>query len=178
MTSDEASLTRRDIARLSAGLAALSLPATATPAATGKRRQARIPAQDRLEVMELIALYAWAYDTSHPDDLVDTFTQDGTLTVFGRPIGGREEIRSFIAGAIANRGEAGWQHLTDQHVFRDYSGERCTVYSFYLMAEADRSGGNGRVRAMGYYVSHCRKEAGEWRFASREIVRWNSKRPW
>jgi hypothetical protein len=77
------------------------------------------------------------------------------------------------------RKDNGWQHLTDHHVFTQYDGKSCRVYSYYLMPESDNAGGNGHVRAMGYYVSHCVKQPdGRWLFARREVFRWNGKRPW
>lgn len=178
MAFEETGISRRDIALVGAGLAALSLPATDAQARSGKNRAVRIPAEDRLDIIELMARYAWAYDTGHIDGFLDTFTEDGTMIGFGKLIGGKAEIRPFLVEGLARRGEAGWQHLTDHHVFRDYTGDTCTVFSFYTMMEADSSGANGRVRAMGYYTSHCRKEKGEWLFARREVTRWDGKRPW
>jgi hypothetical protein len=76
------------------------------------------------------------------------------------------------------RGEHGWQHRTDHHVFRDFGGRHCTIYSYYLMPESDAAGGDVRVRAMGYYISHCQKLTDRWLFKKREVVRWNGKTPW
>lgn len=149
----------------------------AEPDAAGRQR--KVPAEDKLAIIELMAHYAWAYDTAHVDAFVNTFTEDGELYIFGHPVGGRAAIPAFLQGAFEARKDNGWQHLTDHHVFRDYDGRRCTVYSFYLMPEADPNGGNGRLRAMGYYTSHCVKMPdGEWLFARRDVSRWNSKRPW
>lgn len=176
MSQTPSNLTRRAVARLGATIAAASaLPATAQAA---DRPSARLPPGDRLEIIELIARYAWAYDTGHLEDFLDTFTPDGSMIGFGTLIEGKPAIRTFIAGIIAARGTAGWQHLTDHHVFRDVGAKSCTVYSYYMMAEVDPQGGNGQVRAAGYYISHCRKDGGAWRFARREVCRWNSQRPW
>ncbi|OYU73840.1 MAG: hypothetical protein CFE32_19740, partial [Alphaproteobacteria bacterium PA3] len=130
------------------------------------------------EITELMARYAWAYDTNHVEDLLATFTSDGTMWAFGVLLGGRDKIGQMIAANATRRGDAGWQHLTDNHVFQDYTGKTVTVYSFYTMIEADASGANGRVRAIGYYTSYCRKEGGKWLFARRDVARWNGKRPW
>lgn len=178
MVSDNTHLSRRDLARVGTGLAALALPMAGAMAIEPAVPHSRIPAQDRGEIIELMARYAWAYDTGEIQDLLDTFTDDGTMVVFGDLIGGKDQIGPFIADAVTRRGTAGWQHLTDHHIFRDFTGDLCTAYSFYLMAEADETGANGRVRAMGYYTSYCRKENGEWLFARRDVTRWNSHRPW
>lgn len=177
MAEDKTKLSRRDVARLGTGIAALAVPAAAAAAAQPSRGGARISAGDRLEIIELMARYAWAYDTNETQDMLDTFTDDGVLYVFGNKVGGKAEIPAFLAEGVNMRGEA-YQHLTDHHVFRDFTGNACTVYSFYTMIDADKNGSNGRVRAVGYYVSYCRKERGEWRFARRDVVRWNGKQPW
>lgn len=180
MSADGSNLSRRDLARLGAGMAVAAPALAAGPAearAAGKK-PSRVPVEDRLDIIELMARYAWAYDTNNVPDLLATFTADGTMYAFGDPVGGRDKIAEMIAGNAERRGTAGWQHLTDHHVFRDYTGDRCTVYSFYTMMEGDAAGANGRVRAMGYYTSYCRKENGEWLFARRDVTRWNGKRPW
>lgn len=179
MSSDDTTYSRRDMARLGTGIAALALPAAivAPAMATGTTHR-RIPVDARLEIIELIARYAWAYDTNEVEDLLATFTSDGTMWTFGELVGGRDKIAEMIAANAARRGTAGWQHLTDHHVFRDFTGKSVTVYSFYTMIEADASGANGRVRAIGYYTSYCRKQGGEWLFARRDVTRWNGKQPW
>jgi hypothetical protein len=125
-----------------------------------------------------MARYAWAYDTSHVEALAATFTPDGVLEVFGKPlVTGRSGFAGFLAMAADMRKDHGWQHLSDHHVFADYDGRRCKVYSYYLMPESDQTGGNVQVRAMGYYVSHCVRTGDGWLFAKREVLRWNGKQP-
>ena len=158
-------------------LAAEAPGASAGP--SGGATPGSAPAEDRMAIIELMARYAWAYDTDDAAALASTFTPDGVLEVFGNAMVSRpaEHIPAFIAQAKSMKGEHGWQHLTDHHLFRDYDGQRCTVYSYYIMPEGDRSGGNVSLRAMGYYVSHCVRTAQGWRFAKRAVVRWNGKSP-
>lgn len=179
MASDDTTFSRRELARLGIAAAGMTLPAIlSVPAAAATGTTRRIPTADRLEIIELIARYAWAYDTNEVEDLLATFTPDGTMWTFGELVGGRDKIAEMIAGNATRRGSAGWQHLTDHHVFRDFTGKSVTVYSFYTMIEADVTGANGRVRAIGYYTSYCRKVGNEWLFARRDVTRWNGKRPW
>lgn len=136
------------------------------------------PADDRLAIIELIAIYSWAYDTEDGHALASTFTDEGVLEVFGSvKASDRAGFIAMIEEAAAMKGEHGWQHLTDHHVFRDYDGMHCTVYSYYTMPESDANGGNVTVRAMGYYVSHCVRTPDGWRFARRSVTRWNGKAP-
>lgn len=178
MTSPS-SFTRRDIAIGASGLPLMGLAALAPSAAhAASTKRKAIPADDRLDMMELMARYAWAYDTSMADALAATFTPDGVLEVFGKPlVTGRAGFAAFLAMAADMRKDNGWQHLSDHHVFKDYDGDRCTIYSYYLMPESDAAGGNVHLRAMGYYVSHCVRTPEGWLFARREVVRWNGKQP-
>lgn len=136
------------------------------------------PADDRFAIFELIAHYAWSYDTANAAGLAATFLPDGVLEVFGNVlISGHSDIPAFLEQAAQMRGEHGWQHLSDHHLFRDYDGERCMVYSYYTMPEGDARGGNVTVRAMGYYISHCVRTPDGWRFAKRSVVRWTGVSP-
>jgi hypothetical protein len=169
--TDPASISRRSFAFAATG-------AVMAVAATGQG-DARVPADDRLDLLDLMARYAWAYDTNDAAGFAATFTPDGVLEIFGNEIArGRGSMPAFLDSAVKMRGEHGWQHRTDQHVFRNFDGQRCTVYSYYLMPESDATGGNVQVRAMGYYVSHCQKFKGLWLFSKREVFRWNGKSPW
>jgi hypothetical protein len=170
---------RRAIGKLLAGIPLLAMAAPGSGKARGGEREVgRISAADRLDIIELMARYAWAYDTSNAAALADTFTADGVLEIFGRvAISSPEMVPGFLETARQMRGDHAWQHLTDHHIFRDYDGKACTVYSYYLMPQGDATGGNGTVRAMGYYVSHCVRQGGSWRFARRSVHRWNGQAP-
>jgi len=135
-------------------------------------------AEDRLEIIELMALYAWAYDTEDAKALQATFTADGELEVFGNVLARSVDgFEPFIAMAAEMKAGHGWQHLADHHVFRDYDGHKCTVYSYYTMAQGNAGGGDVLLRAMGYYVSQCVLTAEGWRFARRSVVRWDGRSP-
>lgn len=156
--------------------------AQGAPAATATSPEtapmSRLTAEDRLDLIELMALYAWAYDCEHAELLRATFTDDGVLEVFGTVLataaGG---FADFLASARAMKQGKGWQHLADHHVFRDYDGQTCKVYSYYTMAEGNAAGGEVTMRAMGFYSSDCRRTADGWKFARRSVVRWNSQLP-
>jgi len=172
-------LRRRDLAIAASGLS-LAAMAGATAAQAGGRDapRRRIPADDRLDMIELMGRYAWAYDTMNAEALAATFTTDGVLEVFGRPlVTDRSGFAGFLATAAEMRKDRGWQHLTDHHIFADYDGTRCTVYSYYVMPEADPSGGDVDLRAIGYYISHCVRQGDGWLFARRQVLRWDGKQP-
>lgn len=138
----------------------------------------RLPAEDRLDLIELMALYAWAYDCEDAALLRATFAEDGVLEVFGNVLataaGG---FADFLAMARDMKEGKGWQHLADHHVFRDYDGQTCKIFSYYTMAESNAAGGEVSMRAMGYYASDCRRTAGGWKFVRRSVVRWTGRLP-
>lgn len=175
-------LSRRELGA-GALFTAAALPAITSASAKDRKLpiapSVKIPADDRLDIIELMALYAWAYDSNNAEAFASTFTNDGVLEIFGNVMAaGRAAMPAFLETASAMRKDNGWQHLTDHHVFKAYDGKRCTAYSYYLMPESDASGGNVHLRAMGYYVSHCVKLDGQWLFAKRQVFRWNGKTPW
>jgi SnoaL-like domain len=173
---DHAKISRRRFAAAATG-AVMAGSSTVTQAA--RATAAQVPADDKLSLIELMARYAWAYDTNDVDGFAATFTPMGKLVVFGNELAhDRSSIATFLESAVKMRGEHGWQHRTDHHVFRDFDGRHCTIYSYYLMPESDPAGGNVHLRAMGYYISYCQKSAGQWLFQKREVVRWNGKTPW
>lgn len=172
-------ISRRGLGALSvAGAAFAAGAASAHDAAPVAVSGPRISADDKLDIIELMARYAWAYDTSNEASLSATFTPDGVLEVFGKPlVEGRENFGPFLAMAADMRGAHGWQHLTDHHVFTDYDGASCKVFSYYTMPEAAPDGGSVQLRAMGYYISHCVRTPEGWLFSKREVIRWSGKQP-
>lgn len=179
-------LSRRGLAAGLAGvagwLAGGAISARAGEVAPDEETQAapamKLSAEDRLDLLELIAVYAWAYDCEDAELLRTTFTPDGVLEVFGKVLGsGKTGFDDMIAHSQEMKGEHGWQHLADHHVFRDYDGDSCKVYSYYTMAESDAAGANLTMRAMGYYVSDCVRGPDGWLFAKRTVTRWNGTMP-
>jgi hypothetical protein len=181
-------LSRRSFARGAVALSAMAAAhggmsraqgSQSVPAATQEGvPMTRPPAEDRLDLIELMALYTWAYDCEDADLLRSTFTDDGVLEVFGNVLataaGG---FADFLAMARAMKQGKGWQHLADHHLFRDYDGQKCVIFSYYTMAEGNAAGGEVSMRAMGYYVSECRRTEAGWKFSKRSVVRWNGRLP-
>jgi hypothetical protein len=177
--ADEKDLSRRAFAKGAAATIAGTAAGTAAGATPLAGLRPPLPVEDRLALLDLMARYAWGYDTGNLALFAGTFTLNGVLEVLGKVMAqGREQMGAFLDSAATMRGPHGWQHRTDQHVFRDVAANRCTVYSYYLLPESDANGGNVTLRAMGYYVSHCVRVDGEWLFSRREVHRWNGRLPW
>ena len=179
-----APLTRRQAAGLGGALAGAAVVGNGPVQAQQQQSRLKPPADDRLEILELIALYAWAYDCADAAMLKQTFTDDGELYVWGNIMaragageGADGSFEAMIAHSLEMKDGRGWQHCADHHVFRDYDGASCMVYSYYTMFQADADGGNPQGRAMGHYTSHCLRTDAGWRFARRDVTRWDGTMP-
>ena len=134
---------------------------------------AGLSADDRLDIFDLCARYAWAYDCGDPEAYAETFAPDGvladdrTLRAVGRPAIARA-ILTFFDLRGANR----WQHFND-HLRMQGDGGQCLAFSYWAVMEHRADDGQHRLAAMGWYESRCRKEGGVWLFAER-IIRFDT----
>ncbi len=125
-------------------------------------------ADDRLDILDLFARYAWAYDCGDAEAYAATFTQDAVLSdELGFRADGREAIRKGIVTYFELRGASVWQHHND-HLRIEGDGSSCVVHSYWAVIEHRVDGGFG-VGSLGWYVSHCVKTAEGWRFVSRRF---------
>ncbi len=129
--------------------------------------QDRMTAEDRLDIFDLFARYAWAYDCGDADAYAAVFTEDGLLADQGDLHAvGHAAIREAIKTFFDMRGVHAWQHHND-HLRIEGDGRTCTVHSYWLLAEHNRDDGQHHLRAMGWYVTRCRKVDGRWLIAER-----------
>ena len=139
----------------------------------------RLSAEDRLDILDLFARYAWAYDCGDADAYAQTFTPDGVLAD-GADLRaqGREAIAAAIQTFFDMRGANAWQHHND-HLRLDGAGDECTVHSYWAVIEHRLQDDQYRVASMGWYESRCRKVDGVWLFSERTFHFGTSKNlPW
>lgn len=181
MGQEKSKISRRGFTKASAlmltGAVSLTGAHAMGDAPVGKK-PARIPAEDRLDMIELMARYAWSYDCGHMDGFIQCFTPDGIIEAFGKEEArGHASMKPLLEMLFKIRGDKGWQHLTDHHHFQEFDGVRCKVYSYFLMPEMDKVAKVNSVRSMGYYISYCVKIDDEWYFEKRSIHRWDGVLP-
>src|SRR5579859_1571887 len=71
--------------------------------------------QDRLDILELFARYAWAFDSGDVEGFLDCFAPQAVYDLpRGRRYIGREQIRTYIEPATQNTNMIGRQHHVDQ----------------------------------------------------------------
>jgi uncharacterized protein (TIGR02246 family) len=129
--------------------------------------QIQMTADDRLDIFDLFARYAWAYDCSDAEAYAETFSPDGVLTDGGQlRVEGRPAIREAIKKFFEMRGTSLWQHHND-HLRMEGDGRECTVWSYWAVLEHRRSDDYHGVGRLGYYFSRCVKLDDRWLFKER-----------
>ena len=118
--------------------------------------------EDRLAIQELIARYNHAIDGGDPDGWAATFAPDGTFESRGEVHAGTEQLATFARGFQQRL--PGARHWNNNLVI-DGDGDLATT-TCYLQLWRE-----GQLASEGRYVDTLRKIDGQWRFASRKVVR-------
>lgn len=171
-------LSRRDAALASLGGAAL---ATFSSTAARAGSPGKLGAEDRLDLIDLHARYAWAYDCSDADAYVTTFTADGSLAVAGgEPRTGHAALREFAAGQfVRQKSEPPIQHHNGHFQFHPQPDGSVRVYCYWTMIQGADGEIGYRIRSTGFYDTLCVKQGDDWLIRQRTIHRWNKNRaPW
>ena len=118
-------------------------------------------AEDRLDIFDLFARYAWAYDCGDAQAYAEVFTEDGLLADEGDLHAvGRPAIREAIQTYFDMRGASTWQHH-NAHLRMVGDGVGCDVHSYWTVLEHRPDGGHG-VGSLGWYLTRCVKQDGRW----------------
>ena len=134
-------------------------------------RTSRLTAEDRLDIMDLIARYAYTLDSGDLDGYVNNFAPDGVLFEQHH---GRAAIRDYVAslmrqgraGPLPN-GDVAYRHFAGSPVI-DGSGDRAIVHSYLLWVNM---GSDPPVSAAAEYTDEVTKLGGRWYFGSRTLRR-------
>ena len=134
-------------------------------------RHTRLSAEDRLDIMDLIARYASTLDAGDLDGYVNNFAPDAVLFAEHH---GRAAIREYVA-MLMREGRAGplpsgdvaYRHFVGSPTI-DGEGDRATVHSYLLWVNM---GSEPPVSAAAEYRDECVKRDGEWFFQSRVLHR-------
>ena len=118
--------------------------------------------EDRPAIQELIARYNHAIDGGDPDGWAATFAPDGTFESRGEVHAGTEQLATFARGFQQRL--PGARHWNNNLVI-DGDGDQATT-TCYLQLWRE-----GQLASEGRYVDTLRKIDGQWRFASRKVVR-------
>jgi uncharacterized protein (TIGR02246 family) len=131
----------------------------------------RLSADDRLDIMDLIARYTHTLDSGDLDGYVNNFAPDALL--FERHKG-REQIREFVAGLMREgragplpNGDVAYRHFAGQPTI-DGAGDHATVHSYLLWVNM---GSEPPVSSAAEYFDEVVKLDGRWYFQTRRLHR-------
>ena len=121
----------------------------------------QLSAEDRLDIMDLYARYAWAMDSGDTEAFLDVFLPDATLYM-SRSATGHAELRRWHERFLKDSGFPGSQHFATQFRFVEVEGNR--VKTRVYVARLYRLPGttHSSVIWQGYYTDTCVKVDGRW----------------
>jgi 3-phenylpropionate/cinnamic acid dioxygenase small subunit len=123
--------------------------------------------EDREQIRELYARYAYTIDYGPYDEWVRCFTEDGVFESprFGRHAG-HTALRRFTATYQESNGAAQVRHMMTNVTFH-IDGDRATggCYLTYYHCKS----GKATLEALGRYEDELRKVNGEWLFQRRRV---------
>jgi hypothetical protein len=127
--------------------------------------------QDRLDISDLFARYAWCLDTRDIESFGDNFAPDGSIDMPG--VGrfeGRDEVRRYGRLLTDDTAYPGRQHWIGQSLVQG-DATRCKVRS-YAMVTLRSASGPCSILSLGYYADQLVKLENRWVFAERVFRRW------
>lgn len=142
----------------------------------------RLSVEDRLDLQELMAKYAWGLDTGDLDALQGLFLETGCLD-HPPPFGlynGRAEIRKFFEQLWYDR--PGWfigrQHI-GSHFLITPEDDGARIKAMWTVVRRDQNTGECFIHAVGHWDAACVQRDGRWYFKSLRIFPWYDKdTPW
>jgi hypothetical protein len=144
----------------------------------------KLSAEDRLDIQELFARYAWAIDFGDADAVCDVFTKDGVLNhLWQGELRGHDAIRAALNELWYDRPSwwIGRQHLAN-HFLIERDGENgARVRAFFSILQHNVYYRTNFVFGIGTWDNRCVKEAdGVWRFTYVGVNAWRevSDIPW
>lgn len=126
-----------------------------------------LTADDRLEIMDLLARYAHAMDGTDPEAFLACFIPDAEMDIGYRTVKGEVEMRDFADYFAAKPGRPWYHHITTIAIEGDAEGARSRCYM--LMTDLDEE---GRTRHAGccIYFDEFVKQDGRWLMARHKVV--------
>ena len=138
----------------------------------------RLTADDRLDIIDLIARYAHTLDSGDLDGYVANFAPDATL--FNRSHG-RDEIRAMVAqlykegraGPLPN-GDVAYRHFAQAMTIDGVDATHANVHSYLLWVNM---GSEPPVSSAAEYLDTMVKLDGQWYFQTRVLNRLAGRYP-
>jgi len=139
----------------------------------------KIPVEDRLEIQELFAYYAWGLNTGDMDQVLSTFAADATME--HQPQGvftGHEQLKVLFGHLWYDK--PGW-FIARQHVASHFiitpaeppgSDQEYHVKAYSSILQHNLDYRSNFVFGLASWDNVVTKASGEWLFKSVRIVKW------
>ena len=143
--------------------------------------EAKLTAEERLDIQELFARYCWGLNTGDPEKVLACFTEDGALV--HPPQGrcqGEANIRKLLDELWYGRPSwfVGRQHLASNFMF-EKTEEGANVTAYWTITQKDVDSGRTYIYALGHWNNICVQDGGEWKFREIGVTIWNRETvPW
>jgi ketosteroid isomerase-like protein len=134
---------------------------------------AALTAEDRLDIIERLARYAWALDTADVETLIANFTPDAVITMMTTTWQGANGVREFAEHFANDPVFPGRQHHISQTVIEG-EDDHASVRSYGLITHRMRNGVNF-IHWQGYYADTLVKVNGKWLIKTRTYNPWDAK---
>jgi hypothetical protein len=134
----------------------------------------KLSAEDRLDIMELFAKYAWAIDSGDADGVLQCFAEDALLDhLWQGKMVGHEKIRRAFEELWYDRPSwwIGRQHLANHFVMEPES-EGARVKAFFSILQYNVEYRTNFVFGIGTWDNFCTKRNGRWVFQSLKVNAW------
>jgi hypothetical protein len=143
---------------------------------------ATMPAQDRGDITELFARYAWGLDLADEEQVLSTFAEDGVFDhLWQGQAKGHDAIREHLHGLWNDRQHwwYGRQHLFN-HFIMDPRPEGARVRCFFQIVQFNIDYGTNFIFGIGTRDDRLVKRNGLWKFQSLFVNAWTSadQVPW
>lgn len=138
--------------------------------------------EDRLDIMELFAKYAWGINTGDIEAVLGCFAEDGYLDhLWQGKLEGRDKIRRAFEELWYDRPSwwFGRQHLAN-HFLITPEGEGARVKAYFTIVQFNVDYRTNFVFGIGNWDNLCVKRNGKWVFKSMYINGWTDREkvPW
>jgi hypothetical protein len=138
---------------------------------------APLSAEDKLAIHELLARYAWAFDTGDVEGFVACFTADAILCedAFEQPDRwvGTDAVREMARFFFSRPSFPGRQHHVSQ-ILVEGAGSQATVRSFCFVTDC-KGEPPYPLRFAGHYLDQVVRQDGRWLFRERLIRDWSGE---
>jgi hypothetical protein len=142
----------------------------------------KIPVEDRLEIQELFAIYAWGLNTGDLDQVLSTFAEDGSMEHLPQGVfQGRDQLKVLFEHLWYDK--PGWfigrQHLANHFIMTPLSEQEMHVKAYYSILQYNLDYRTNFVFGLGNWDNVLTKASGEWLFKSVRIDKWmGDEVPW